>query len=466
MIRRLPQHGRMIALGTNIITSPRGKAITKVTQPPFRLFISFAPHVEFISLSLPQKLSICLYDFVGAGHTCRLFQALASLVASEGVPAIMPLKRPAPEAKEYATRSKSRQKVEKYVSTRLEEALNAGRAKWVAIDRADRERPPPPDPVPRPAYDNSPETVGHSKPACEQFLVASANGDQSVCRGFVEGNLPSQATLAHGLEEASHSFQISIVNYLLQHTPLHFRCFRRCADHPNDLDLCLVAPTSRFPERATKSTSLSIFTSDHEDLFALLEVFLKHGWHPNQLLGPLQRPREGYLQWGYSVQEVALHYPRCIADVAILKLLLEAGADPTIAREKSRLIYPDGTEPLVHRASGFILDKAINVGTPETVDLLLAHGAKIELGLSLYTLARPYNAKGSQCYLSELGSKQAPPIPWNEDLPVAHQLPESPYPTPPLHVRLASHGISSDIQGCRDSSQHQYVSDPYAGDLY
>lgn len=91
-----------------------------------------------------------------------------------------------------------------------------------------------------------------------------------------------------------------------------------------------------------------------------------------------------------ALQEVALHFPRCLQDTEILKLLLGVGADLTIARYKCDVSSFEFNleEAPVHRKSGDILQMAVNVGTSETVDILLSHGAKLEYGTPLHSLVR------------------------------------------------------------------------------
>jgi hypothetical protein len=334
-------------------------------------------------------------------------------------------------------RLQKKQRVDEDVDRWIGEERAARRVRFNALDERRSRLSPLPEPVPRPAYDYEPKVKDQDDSALAGFFKACASGDEDASRRFVIQKNPSQSDLAFALEEASFHFQIPVVKFLLQHTPLHFRCFRRSEEHPNDL------ATNERNETPTKCVSQSIFTSCSSKLFPLLKVFLEHGWHPNQMIGPLQKSRPIRLFTG-AVREVALHYPRCIADMAILKLLLEAGADPTIAREQflgGQQDVPRLERP-VRRLDGFILDKAVNVGTPEIVDLILAHGASVDMGLGLYTLARPYHSDGSLCLLSELEQKMNAKLskPWDEHKEVSLQLPESPLPEILLQTRLAMAG--------------------------
>jgi hypothetical protein len=92
-----------------------------------------------------------------------------------------------------------------------------------------------------------------------------------------------------------------------------------------------------------------------------------------------------------TLQEVALHYPRCLKDMSILRMLLDAGADPTIARERGlQTTVPLAEVPII-RLKGHIVQTAVNVSMPESVDLLLAHGASFDSTTLLHSLARCTN---------------------------------------------------------------------------
>ncbi len=73
----------------------------------------------------------------------------------------------------------------------------------------------------------------------------------------------------------------------------------------------------------------------------------------------------------------------------ILGLLLEHGADPDIcptALPPFAFLRPE--HQFLVRGSGYTLEVALRVRTPKTVDLLLAHGARIEYARPLHLLIR------------------------------------------------------------------------------
>lgn len=409
----------------------RGTVLKRIEVSVIAKFRSCRRHAENASDSQAQPQSPCNHSIA----------PLSSVMS----------KRPLAASGRPSTRLQKKHRVDEDVGSWIE-AKKAERPEYVnALNKRRGQLAPLPAPVPRPAYDFEPRVKSEDESELADFFRACASGDEDACRRFITKESPSQPELAFALEEASFHFQIPVVKFLLQHTPLHFRCFRRSEQHPDDL------ATNEYKQEPVTCVSQSVFSSGSSKLLPLLEIFLEHGWHPNQVIGPLQENRPTRLFSG-AVHEVALHYPRCIADTAILKLLLEAGADPTIAREQSmgdqhnmlRLERP------VRRLDGFSLDKAINVGTPEAVDLILAHGASVEMGLGLYTLAPPYRSDGSLCLLSELQQHMNGKLskPWEEHKEVALQLPESPFPEIPLEARLAmaSHLLSrgADINQLRN----------------
>ncbi|KAF9875438.1 hypothetical protein CkaCkLH20_07258 [Colletotrichum karsti] len=157
---------------------------------------------------------------------------------------------------------------------------------------------------------------------------------------------------------------------------------RTFVDHstPTPADLSFALPIE-FPE----DESQSIFTSGSPQLLNLLKTLVDFGWHPNQLLGPLQRGIR--LPLCLARQEVALHHPRCILDIDILRFLLDAGADPTIGRDLLGDIMFSFSEQPVQRLKRHILEMAANLGATEAVTLLVSHGAKPEFGMPLHGLA-------------------------------------------------------------------------------
>ena len=222
--------------------------------------------------------------------------------------------------------------------------------------------------------------------ASRGFYAACAQGRIDEVRDVVARSRPPPSDLQYGLEEASHSFQVKVVRYLIeeQNVELHTRVFRR-------RNYTRVIPLKERPP----PSSQCIFASDSPELIELLKVFLDNGWHPNQLLSPVVET-EGPCR--RVLQDVALHYSRCLWDTPVLELLLRAGADPTIARDKDLVPYfewePEKTP--TQRMSGDILALALHVGTTETIDLLLAHGAKVEYGSPLHSLVQRENSEHSE----------------------------------------------------------------------
>lgn len=248
--------------------------------------------------------------------------------------------------------------------------------------------PPLPPRLATPLYAQQPNQPGYST---DDFLMAlyeaCAEGDLAAVCAFAEESNPgpTPADLSYALEEACQNLQPEVVRFLLTQpeVKLHSRCFRRCIEHPDD-DLI-----THFdqPRRRGSSVSQSIFTSGSPNLLALLRVLRDAGWHPNQLIGPPQRGKRPPLF--RPCQEVALHYPRCILDEEVLQFLLDAGADPTIARELHPVLWLESvTEQPTRRLSGDILEMAVNIARPLVAARLISHGAKPEYGIPLHSLVR------------------------------------------------------------------------------
>lgn len=301
----------------------------------------------------------------------------------------------------------------------------ARRSRLRELETEYRHLPPLPPRLPSPPYMVHDTPVCHADDAASAFYVACSGGNLDHVRAFVQEFQPPAADLAYALEEACQNFRLDVVRFLLQQsdTRLHHRCFRRSTAHPED-DLA-----EKFGAGESRSVSQSIFTSGHPRLIDLLKTFLEFGWHPNQLLGPLQKGKRPPIY--LPRQEVALHYPRCILDLDILRLLLDAGADPTIARDVVADIYFDLADQPVQRMSGHILEMAVNLGTAEAVTLLLSRGARPAYGIPLHSLARrrPDSSKiriMDDAYTREL---------W-------HETPELQYPTLSTRLTMAGHLIS------------------------
>jgi hypothetical protein len=200
----------------------------------------------------------------------------------------------------------------------------------------------------------------------------------------------SDASLAYALEEACQNFQLEIVELLLTKTEakLHFRCFRRCIKY-KEYDLA-----NSFGEWPSIAEYQSIFTSGSLKLLPLLKILQKFGsWHPNQVLGPLQRGKETDQPRCMPRQEVALHYPRCVLDLDMLNFLLDSGADASIAR----YLYPTtlskddnlGDDYTVQRDRGDVLEMAVNCGAKkEAIAMLIERGNAKLNDTSLHSLVR------------------------------------------------------------------------------
>lgn len=245
-----------------------------------------------------------------------------------------------------------------------------------------RDLPPMPPELSSPEYLVDGQSSYSTDRASLKFYEACACGDmETVCSHTGTSGVP-HADLQYGLEKASHGFQVKVVRYLIKerNTKLHARVFTAVDD--------------------TKPEKLrSIFLSGDSRLKDLLEAFLDNGWHPNQVLDPekkgvmLSPPRRTFYQTIDTNPKVALHYQRCMEDLDILKLLLEHGADPTIARHvhQSPAFWYLPSEAPMERKSGDLLHTAVEMGSTQIVDILVSYGAKPEYGSSLHHLIKGFD---------------------------------------------------------------------------
>ncbi|KAL0937813.1 uncharacterized protein CTRU02_207544 [Colletotrichum truncatum] len=340
----------------------------------------------------------------------------------------MPEKRPQPSQSVGVPHTPAWKKAKKAMrdaeEARRTRAIEVRREKLQQVEMKYKHLPtlPPQLPSPRYVMQGGDAPGYHDDDASMSFYKSCAEGDLNRVRTFVDQSAPTPADLSYALEEACQNLQLEVVRFLLRQpeAELHYRCFRRCVEFPDDEN------TYKLTDM---SSSQSIFRSGSPELLNLLKILVDFGWHPNQLLGPLQSSqRLPYHPWS---QEVALHYPRCILDMDILRFLLDVGADPTIARDIIGDPYFDVAEQPVQRLEGHILELAVNLGAKEAVTLLVSHGAKLEHGIPLHSLARrrpdPAAIKVmDEEYLKELYT----------------EIPDMKYPTLSTRLDMAQHLIA------------------------
>ncbi|KAF2962900.1 hypothetical protein GQX73_g10671 [Xylaria multiplex] len=104
----------------------------------------------------------------------------------------------------------------------------------------------------------------------------------------------------------------------------------------------------------------------------LFEVFIEHGWNPNQQIPSLDG--------GFGVA-----LPHCTRDLRIVQFLLAQGADPNLGPFISWKRSGLGSTPPMDRNSGDALTRAARNGNIEVIDLLLQHGAVLEWSTPLHS---------------------------------------------------------------------------------
>lgn len=315
-----------------------------------------------------------------------------------------------------------------YAEKKEAKKVTIKRTRLQELEAKYRHLPPLPPQLPRPLYVVQGASAHKAGSASAAFYVSCSEGNLDDVRAYVQTSQPPAADLAYALEEACQNLQLDVVRFLLQQpdTQLHYRCFRRCPDCPDD-DL---ATKFGFGDGVSRVVPQSIFTGGHPRLLDLLKILLEFGWHPNQLLGPPQKGKSSPLY--LPRQEVALHYPRCILDLDILRFLLDAGADPTIARGLfDQYGFGSLADQPVLRMSGDILQMAVNLGAMEAVTLLISKGARVAYGIPLHSLVRRRPDSSKFKVMDDTYKKEL----W-------HETPELRYPTLSNRLTMAKHLIS------------------------
>ncbi|KAI3335933.1 ankyrin repeat-containing domain protein [Ustulina deusta] len=175
-----------------------------------------------------------------------------------------------------------------------------------------------------------------------EFFTWCIGGQKNAVEGYIEAqeDPARESLLQRGLASACEGGRAQVVRYLLQK-----------GAHLHGLAV----------EYACRRCDLALF-----------EVFIEHGWHPNQQIPSAE-----------GVIGVAL--PHCTRDLPIVQLLLAHGADPNLGvfdiRKRSGL----GPTPPMDRRSGDALTRAARRGNIEVIDLLLQHGAVLEWSTPLHS---------------------------------------------------------------------------------
>lgn len=168
-------------------------------------------------------------------------------------------------------------------------------------------------------------------PSLQPFFEACKQGDISQVKALAAGRDRNDGSLTYGLKHAAE------------------------ADHPNVMRILL--------EHGAVIDAFVIFNTKSLEGF---QALMDHGWGINDPLG---------------FGEVAL--PSVIAwnDESLVRWFLSHGADPNFGQQRSRDTLGEGP---VSNSGAALETAAANCG-PAMVDLLLAHGAKLDNSLALHT---------------------------------------------------------------------------------
>ncbi|KAI1121737.1 ankyrin repeat-containing domain protein [Nemania abortiva] len=185
-----------------------------------------------------------------------------------------------------------------------------------------------------PALPDYRDWITVAKPSEKDFVSWCSDGKIDAVERYVEErkDQPSEIPLRRGLAAACQDGRAQVARYLLQKGAQLYGYAVECACRRSDL--------------------------------ALFEVFIEHGWHPNQQVPSI----------GGNFGVALLH---CTGNPQIVRFLLAHGADPNLGPFIPGC--PDfGHTPPMDRRSGAALTAAARSHNMEVIDLLLEYGAKVE----------------------------------------------------------------------------------------
>ncbi|KAI0202357.1 ankyrin repeat-containing domain protein [Astrocystis sublimbata] len=193
------------------------------------------------------------------------------------------------------------------------------------------------------------------------FFAACAEGSLATVEHWVTEKRVtlSQVGVQDGLAIASRANQVSVIRYLLD----------KDKGGGAHLDGSVV-------EGACENHSLPLF-----------QLCIQHGYHPNQQVASI----DGHFG-------VALTHCLNIGDEEIVQLLLHHGADPDLApfQDGRRLGWGRRAAPPVDRTCGLALDLAAKHGSLAIVKMLLEHGANPSYARPFHeVISRRWRAMGA-----------------------------------------------------------------------
>lgn len=219
--------------------------------------------------------------------------------------------------------------------------------------------------LPRPEYATTPNLISRDSESLS-FFVACEQGRMGDVTRFVQQRGPNHADRQFALEQASFGGQPEVARYLLESgTTLHGNAFERPCPKTGSASSAAMPTTCIFDEKRT------------QDPLKLVEIFMEHGWNPNQAWNSPKR------DWPVF----PLHYIRCLTDRPLLELLLSHGADPNLEEPVIPSLPHNFGSLEVKRHGGRVLNMAAKLFDPSIIDLLLTHGARPEHARLLHCVA-------------------------------------------------------------------------------
>ncbi|PKS06134.1 hypothetical protein jhhlp_007451 [Lomentospora prolificans] len=209
--------------------------------------------------------------------------------------------------------------------------------------------PPMPPPLPKSSH-----WVGYTRPEnyrpawVRPFYLACKEGRLDEVQSWIRDKkeILRPIGLRDGLDCAAMGNQVHVARYLLE---------------------AVGVTLSGYSVRAAcENRSLPLF-----------QLFIQHGYHPNQQVPS----RAGH--FGTALRH-------CLDNEAIVRFLLQNGADPNAApfMDRRNMVYGERTTAPMDRTSGLLLDTAVEKHTFATVQMLLEYGANPKYSRPLVRVVR------------------------------------------------------------------------------
>lgn len=217
----------------------------------------------------------------------------------------------------------------------------------------------PPNILPRlpiPWYDRDPDSVA-TDPTAQEFYADCEAGLEDKVRTFLQVHQPSQAIRQYGLQLAAFANQPATVRCLIQ---------ARTILHEDVFDRSIAMPNSDYQDR-----KLIYKHQPQKDILPLLRILIDAGWHPNQIISDILRPR-------FALSDVIY-----TNNNALVEFLLTHGANPSLGTDDHMNAF---NILRLTTTSGEMFNMAIKEMNIDTLRIFIAHGVNPSLSRHLINL--------------------------------------------------------------------------------